>query len=125
MTNIKLSKASSLKPSSFDANIARLTLGQTNLLNFLIQSIKKNAIIKKSDISLLYCASLSKDGQTIPVKYFASTKKGIEIYKYKTLPFVEAIQTSYIKNNSIQWFKNNLGTCIIKGKILAIPVIEV
>ncbi len=125
MTNIKLAKASSLKPSSFDANIAKLTIGQTNLLSLLIQSIKKNNIIKKNDISLLYCTSLSKDGQTIQVKYFAGTKKGIEVYKYKTLPFAEAIQTAYIRNNSIQWFKNNLGTCIIKGKILAIPVIEI
>ncbi len=28
------------------------------------------------------------------------------------------------KSKAHQWFRNNLATCIIKGKILAIPVIE-
>lgn len=54
--------------------------------------------------------------------YIPGTGSYAKVWKYRPVPANPEGYTE--KVNGMAWFKNNLGACIIKGRLLAIPVIE-
>jgi len=111
-----------INAASFYSKEDGLTDGQRYLLNLLTKRIKENVPITREDITDCYFHSCSKDGKTIRVREFNYSAYGGNTFKgvrYLTN------QDKYIQQKALVWFKQNLGTCIIKGKLLVIPVIDI
>ncbi len=117
-----------VKPASFDdRRVVKMNSAQTALINFIKDKADKGEVITKDDL----------------LDFYVREVKGSEYYKaYGTKPHPNPQYTHQItdydnytlklwrlewniKSQAIQWFKNNLGGCILKGKLLAIPVIEI
>lgn len=111
MTVALIKPNTGIQPSSFDATDRKLTTGQKMLIELLSQKIKDKQPIKQRDIVDLYFKIFSKDGVWITVYFYF--KHDVDKNNY------------YAKAKALSWFKSNLGSCIIKGKLLAIPIIEI
>ena len=113
-----IEKKSNLKPVSFDNGGRGLTKGQQMLLNLLSEKLKNNEPITKEDVTDLYinvqCPKRRayRYGQ-LPDGTWGMMEKDIDNTDWT------------MRYSSRQWFKNNLGSCIVKGKLLAIPVIDI
>lgn len=123
----QIAKLSDLKPASFDDRAIRMTDAQSALIIFIKENAEKGEIITRDKL----------------LDFYIEKVKGSEHYKvYGQKPHPNPIYTHMItdydnyklkkwrddwniKTQAIQWFKNNLGACILKGKLLAIPIIEV
>ena len=112
-------KSSELSAASFIDIKDNLSYGQRNLLQLLKEKISSNTAITKSDIIDCYIKSCSKDGKTIRYRYNLSQKYGSIVCRYFTKEDKEILR--FAKS----WFQNNLGACILKGKLLVIPIIDI
>lgn len=110
-----------IKPVSFAPQLRGLTKGEINLMEMLLHHLKENKPIKIEDIAECY------------LKSTGYTKRHEEFFRYDQIEkrhiyhIVERTYTAkdyYAHRNGRTWFKSNLGNCILKGKLLAIPVIE-
>lgn len=102
-----------------------LTISQKLLLELLTEKLKKNEPITKDDIKEWYLNTVKNKAEIwnnhdhydyekrcwIPIRY-----KPEEYYKKNTWRW---------ETNAMGQFKAVLGACIIKGKLLAIPLIEI
>jgi hypothetical protein len=107
---------SKLQPASFVDRKKSLSDGQEHLMKLLVERISNKQPITQEDIVECYFKVASKDGETIRVRgCFGS-------------PYFYCNQlekdSSLARSRANMWFKQNLGACIIKGKLLVIPVIE-
>lgn len=114
---------SDMRPVSFEKQ-KQLTKGQKAIVDMLIQKAKSGEMLTKDDIYKLWL-SVEKRYHRIwhyygpnPGRSPSQAASTIELTIDNMM-----VYSGYI-TNAMQWFKNNLATCIIKGKILAIPVIE-
>lgn len=119
---IEIIKTSSLQPASFENN-KPLSYGQKNLLKLLTDKINNKEVVTKEDIVECYWEAVcDNDGKIIR---WEDRYVGLPDQKWKQIP-IEYNKNSYkIKSAAMQWFKTNLGNCILKGKLLVIPVIEI
>lgn len=107
----------------FDNSFKGLAKGQANIMQMLTEHLKENKPITREDIAECYAKTTAPTGYKIMRNYRRNTIT--DQYEY----FTEKIK--YDKDHwqakwySINWFKSNLGACILKGKLLAIPVIEI
>lgn len=113
-----LQKQSDLKPAPFDSSFSRLTHGQKLLLDLIMKHIESNTPITRDDIGEVY-------GQAMGVKElhdYGRDENGQ--WGYRRMQ-IDVRQDKYRKKwRSLQWFKNNIGACILKGKLIVIPAIE-
>lgn len=119
----ELEQTNSVLPSvSFNTDGPKLTGGQTRILIFLKERLQNKKPVTRECILRLYidCKFVVKDG-TIGMRGFYRNKYDW----HNKFPIELALQRYDIKSGGLQWFKNNLGACIIKGKLIAIPVIEI
>ncbi len=107
-------KQSELKPANFIFK-DNLTFGQKKLLKLLNDKIKSQEVIYSEDIQRLYMEVNCPDG----------TYKGMDYRTGCHVTKEAKFGSWHIKSYSMQWFRNNLGSCILKGKLLAIPVIQI
>lgn len=113
----QLEKLTALAPTPFDPTFNNLTRGQSLLMNLLKDAIEQKKPVTRDDIAECYIKSVAPSG--------SKTMWVWDNGKY-THAFVPLKKDSWsVKTKSIQWFKLNLGSCILKGKLLAIPVIEI
>lgn len=115
MTEV-VEKISPLTPVPFDGSLSSLTVGQRNLLALLSEHLKNGQPITRDDIAECYIKSIAPNGKRTWV-YKDGRYQHVHVFFKKDMWSV--------RTKSIMWFKQNLGSCIIKGKILAIPVIDV
>ena len=103
----------------FEAPNIKLTEAQIQLLIFLKERIKSNLPINKDDILEFYLKYVKKkEGENEAKQKWNGTE-----WYYVTV-YTTFRSKWNIKTQAINWFKNNLGAVIIKGKILIIPTIE-
>lgn len=118
---VDIAKNSELNPVNFDNSFNDLTKGQTLLLQLLVNKLETKTPITKEDIETCYIQSVSNNGIK---KIFTLESNGIGGYHYRNID--TDLKTHWAtKSKSLQWFKMNLGSCILKGKLLVIPVIEI
>lgn len=119
----EVSKISELKPASFEGK-DRLTREQRKLLELLKEKIHSNLPITRNDILEFYITNIKKSPT-----YKNYARKWDAQYRGYSTDFndydIRFWKDKYgIMTLALQWFKNNLGAVIIKGKVLIIPVIE-
>jgi hypothetical protein len=115
---MELSRQSDLSAASFLYKDVNVTEGQRALLHLLHDRISNKMPITQEDIIDLYFDVCSKNGRTIRIR------KGMNWNQVTTA--IEADKDHpEVRYKARQWFMNNLGNCIIKGKLLVIPVIEI
>lgn len=86
----------------------------------MLKSGAKNGVpIDREDIIKAYIECMYGNSKT----YCKAERMLNGDYTYKHLEISH--QDPYIRIKSIAWFKNNLATCIIKGKVLAVPIIDI
>jgi hypothetical protein len=108
---------SSIQPASFARRWDKISDGQDKILRLLQKRIEENKPITTEDIVDCYFATTSKDGLTVRVR---------GNFSYDSFFCHDVPKTNgTARNRAIIWFKQNLGSCIIKGRLLAIPIIEI
>lgn len=109
-----------IQPVYFDDRIVALTPGQKNILDLLIHHTKNRTSIENEHIVECYIKSVSESGKQ---KRIGNHKKnGKETFGEYTITLTKYSQG--INQKARQWFKANLGSCVIKGRILVVPVIN-
>jgi hypothetical protein len=122
--NLQIQKDSGVKPASFSAlkreDVSRF---QTELiLRLLKSSIENNKPITLEDIKDIH-AEYAMESRRHGSGYNWFGENGQKVWRRANTK--EEWKNSHCRSSlSITWFKNNLGAAILKGKILAIPVIE-
>ncbi len=95
-----------------------LTSGQKALMKLIIAKAEAQEMLTRDEILKLYLSTAKRYysswslGSTGRARYQAVTTREL------------TYDDKWATSQAMQWFKNNLATCIIKGKILAIPIIE-
>lgn len=121
---MELQKISNITPASFITNNKEDSLQIKLILHLLKNSIKNGIPITLEDIRNTHAeyAMLSRRNGS-GWNWFIN-EKGEKIWRQAKSKeeWVNSYSTSRL---SILWFKNNLGAAILKGRILAIPVIEI
>lgn len=112
-----------VSPASF-IGIERTSWNTKCILNLLNTHIKENKVITKTDICKCYVTCIFKGCPLYEKREYDYTLKmyKTKIYTYEN--YLNYINRPYFNNSALQWFKTNLGSAIMKGKILAIPVID-
>ena len=119
-----LQKISDIKPASFVPNNREDSLQIKLILRLLKSSIDNGKAITLDDIRMLhaeYSMTVMRNGAGYG--WFWDDRLNRTYRRAKTIE--EWLHSHSQPSLSITWFKNNLGAAILKGKILAIPVIEI
>jgi len=110
----EIAKLSGIKTVPFAATTARFRKGEYAVYKLIMHHIEINEPITKAHMVECY---LSLHGDTEFSAYIGNGE-------YRKRPMREA--SNYHKElNAFSFFKRNLATAIINGKILAIPVIDI
>jgi hypothetical protein len=117
-------KQSDLQPASFVSNSREDSLQIKLILRLIKTSIANSTPITVDDIRLLhaeYALTTLRNG--VGWDWFVDPDGEKRWRRAKTVEeFFKSHSRPYI---SIHWFKANLGAAILKGRILAIPVIDI
>lgn len=115
-----------LTPASFKNN-DRTTKQVDMIVDLLQTSIKEQRQITLDDIIKTYVNWREKNGREFYKEVFNHgwKEKGEHYYKYPRITRKEFSELPETKMTARNWFKNNLGSAIIRGKVLAIPVINI
>lgn len=108
-------------PVSFQSSPTDRSAFQTSIiLAVLNRAIKTSTPVSKNDIISAYKTAKFKGKPYLVVctKWDKNAQRWI--YEKQSIN-----EYSVWYNDALQWFKSNLGAAIIKGKVLAIPVIEI
>lgn len=105
-----------IKAVSFGEDVNSLTFGQTLIIKLLSDRLKEGKPVSKQDITDVYCRAMAPKGQKNRWQYQSDGS-----WKNTAVTLKDHWSAHYYSGS---WFMRNLGACIIKGKILAIPLIE-
>lgn len=103
---------------SFTEERNKLSRSQDIIFELLTDKLSKKEPINRDDIIDAYFKAVSKDGKTIRVRSCLYSTQFFQCL------FVDRSHPE-AKKRAITWFKDNLGGCILKGKMLIIPVINI
>lgn len=126
-----LEKTSNIPAVRLNVSQYRLTEGQKFLLNFIKEKCLKNEAINRDEVTRIYMHTqwgLKFDAQRIKGKkysHFCSIEKK-SIYIDHIYTFDEWKKSGWPtpEGRAYQWFRSNLGTVVMKGKLVVIPIIE-
>ena len=109
---------------------ANLTDAQKALLKILYKCLKKNISFNWEHMIDFYVKNV-KSTQVITVFTGVWNEYNRAVYKSKTVSIIKEYKNNtttwsyYIKPRIRMWFANNIGSMVLKGSILALPVIEI
>ena len=110
-----------IMPASFGVRGDRSKLQTTCIVNLLKTGINDCRVISRSDIVDCYVDYKFHNIEVLEMREWDCWQKKEVLNRYTRETFRK--QKCY-EPTVIAWFKNNLGSAILKGRILAIPVIE-
>lgn len=109
------------------AHAERLTGNQQLLMDLLLDNLKAGEPVTMDKIIAAYFKA--------DTWYAKSTRdEGVTIYVYdhvigkytnQRVPWTHPSARSTVEFRAMSWFRSNLGSCIVKGKLIAIPVIDI
>lgn len=123
----EISKVSELKPASFDNSaVIKLTDAQSSLISLLKKKAVKMEAITRDELLDFYIKNVkgSENYRVYGRKPHPNPEIPYMIPDYDNYTDRQWREYWNIRALAITWFKTNLGACILKGKLLAIPVIE-
>lgn len=110
---------------SFSGIKDRLTLGQKNLIKLFVEKLKAQQPITKFDITKCYIDSLYPQRHVRKWNNYSDYDSVLKQWSGGYYIDVADENKEHWQMAAMQWFKLNIGSCIIKGKIIAIPIIEI
>lgn len=112
---------------SFDNKKDVLREVEKKLILLLRESIEKSKPITKDIILDFYIKNIKKSEtyKTYGKKPHPDYRYTFQVTDYDNYKIHKYRDDYNIKTIALQWFKANLGSVIIKGKILIIPIIEI
>lgn len=119
-------KHSGLKPASFSTP-SRGTLQIEMIVDLLKSSIENGKQISIDDIIETYMNWKEKVGREFTKEVWngaGAYSRGLPNYSHVVVTRDEYKKQYGVSMQARNWFKSNLGSAIIKGKILAIPIIN-
>lgn len=121
MSDSVIAPIAQLRPVAFDNARPQdgLTHGQISIVAMLKQALVDNTQINREAITKAYISACHGGAET----YCKAYRRQDGDYDYKSVKV--SIESRNIRSKAIQWFKLNLGSCIIKGRVLALPVIDI
>lgn len=119
-TNI--AKIQDLKPASFGFGNDRSYSQTKYIIDLLKSSIEESKIITREDIVNCF---LDYKFHGIKIIKISERNYWAGEYEIKEYTRDEYRKTKCYPPTIVQWFKSNLGGAILKGRILAIPIIEI
>ncbi len=111
-------KQSKLSPVSFDSNFGGMRPPEISVMKLLIRKQLSKEILTKDDVFDLYMEHYAPSGYKSKMVYISGGN-----WERKTVSV--SINDFGMRAKALIWFRNLLGHCIIKGKLLAIPVIDI
>lgn len=121
-----LAQQTDLKPIPIGSNGIKLTQNQSNLLTFLKSRIVHNKPITRKCILNFYISYVKGSEFYASPIYDYVERNGEKIWAWTGKNKDARWRDEWnIENQAITWFSSNLGKCILKGKIIALPVIEI
>ncbi len=123
--NNQIVKKSNLTPASFNVGKDTLTPAQTALLKLMQEKIEAKIPIDSEDIVNIYIKEIKKKETYRQYKYLYFDNKYGSIYSQTEYEIRTYRDDWDIKVISRQWFKLNIGSVIIKGRLLVVPIIEI
>lgn len=122
--NMQIERISSLSAASFSANKRENTLNIKLIVDLLKTSIEKGKSITVEDIRGAHAEySMTSIRANTGYGWYIDDDGQKRYRRAKTKK--EWLSSHCYPSLSVAWFKNNLGAAILKGRILAIPVIEI
>lgn len=118
----EIARVTNNKAVGFDSVLKGLPKGQVNIMKMLTEHLKSGKPITKEDIAECYALTTAPTG----FKRMQNYKRDPITDEYKYVQEIVKFDKDHwqAKWYSINWFKSNLGACILRGKLLAIPVID-
>lgn len=119
---------------SFDSYKPKLTDANKLILKFLKDAYENKTIISKDDICELYIKWKFQNPNKIPHykdnwgNYWSEYHKSHIRSNKRILTYITKevwLNKWGNKTKCVQWFKNNLGAVILKGKLVVLPIIEI
>ncbi len=116
-----------LNAVSFESASHKLTDAQKALLKLLSEKLKKKEILDRDEILEFYLKHIKKDEtyQERVTRYGYDARGNHTEYYTGEVKILKWRDHSDIRAVSTAWFKTNLGSVILKGKLFIIPVIEI
>jgi len=117
----ELQKLNQINAVTFHKSANDLTNGQKVIMDMLTWHMNEKLPVTKKHIVDAFVKTKYPNGKMSRAKYewrdngyyFTGTEE-IDVYDNWMLTY-----------NAMEWFKRNIGSCIVKGKIVAIPLIEI
>lgn len=118
---MELQRINNVLAPSFSAVKDNSTIQTELITQLLTKSIQECRPISRADIINTYADYIEKRCGY----HYAEVWKGVgQGYKKEKITRDEFIMLWHIKSKSTQWFKTNLGSAILRGKLLVLPIIE-
>lgn len=117
---MELVKYSELKPASFQNRTDRTLLQTELIIQLLTNAINEGKVIDKHDIIDCYVKWVFREGRVVTIQKMQDWKWVDLIVDEEDFK-----KEYYTPSKDLNWFKSNLGAAILKGRILAIPVIKI
>lgn len=104
---------------------ANLTRGQIALLALMKKKVEEGGVISQDDVTDIYKTHVGKPGYWLRtdtegwsqyLDHEPTIKEGWKYYPHSDWHF---------ENRSKQWLRQNLGSLILKQKLVVIPIIEI
>lgn len=101
---------------AFHPKVRGLSHGQQTLIDMLKTHVNEGKQVTREDIINCYMAAAEKPR----TKYSYQCVNGV--WQYVSVTRTSTDWDTYRK--AMDWFKKNLGACIVRGKLIVIPIIE-
>lgn len=122
----EVQKISDLKPISFGTDIRFMPPGVKHIVVLLTNSIKNSTQITRTDILNCYVDFVLETKCKLTKEvYVGRNEAGYSVWDTLEITKEEWCNLYGKKTQSLTWFQSNLGRAIVRGKILAIPIIEI
>lgn len=121
MTDI--AKASKMMPASFETR-GKGAVQTMLIVKLLTESANNKSVVKYEDILECYLSAIFYGKTTVTRSEYNWGRKDEGPRWVLVVYDRDAYRKRAYKAQVLQWFKTNMGSAILKGKILAIPIIE-
>lgn len=115
---------SELKPASFQNGSDRTYLQTKIIVDLLKRGVEEQRMLTRDDIIKCYVDFAQRDNKKLMVWRWKDSGDGWRNHHVELSP-EEYANEWLVRQRAITWFKQNLGAAIMKGKVLAIPIIDI
>lgn len=119
-----IQKISDLKPAVIQADGRRPTASHELLIKFLIKCSNEHKIIDRDSILELYMYTRFGKAKLISIQHTPMYSR-FRDDPDKMITRDQFKREYRVPSLAMSWFKSALGACIIKGRIIALPVINI